>query len=58
MILLVLLLKGEVTATVKLRIKFYIFIRDNSTKEGKEELCISDICFRRKGSLENKKSIS
>lgn len=57
MILLVLLLKGEVTATIKLIIKFCIFNRDN-TKEEKEGLCISDICFRRKGKLENKKPIS
>jgi len=46
MILLVLLLKGEVTATVKLIMKFYIFNRDNNTKEEQEGLCISDICFR------------
>lgn len=35
----------------------YIFDRDNNTKEEKEGLCISDTCFRGKGSLENKKSI-
>lgn len=58
MILLVFLLKGEVTASIKLRTKLYIFIRDSNTKEEKEGLCISNICFRRKGRLENKKSIS
>lgn len=58
MVLLVLLLKGEVTATRKLWIKFYVFNRDNNTKEEKEALRIADICFRRKGGLENKKSIS
>lgn len=55
--MLVFLLKGEVTASIKPKTKLNIFNSDN-TKEEKEGLCVSDFCFRRKGRLENKKSIS
>lgn len=58
MILSEFLLKGEGPVSVKLRTKFYISNRDKNPVEKKEGLCITGICFRKKGRLENKKPIS